>query len=87
MKKLKYQIQAYRSIWDAETETDVTVEDAVGIEGAYSDAALAHALKVAIDGQYEIIDDGEPEPEPTQLDRIEAQTTYTALMTDTLLEG
>lgn len=27
-----------------------------------------------------------PEPEPTQLDRIEAQTTYTAMMTDTLLE-
>lgn len=27
-----------------------------------------------------------PEPEPTQLDRIEAQITYTAMMTDTLLE-
>ena len=29
----------------------------------------------------------EKEPEPTQLDIIEAQVTYTALMTDTLLEG
>lgn len=31
----------------------------------------------------------EPEttPEPTQLDRIEAQATYTAMMTDTLMEG
>lgn len=28
-----------------------------------------------------------PEPAPSQLDRIEAQTTYTAMMTDTLLEG
>lgn len=28
----------------------------------------------------------EPEPEPTQLDRIEAQVIYTAMMTDTLLE-
>lgn len=27
----------------------------------------------------------EPEPEPTQLDYIEAQVTYTAMMTDTLL--
>ena len=27
-----------------------------------------------------------PSTEPTQLDRIEAQTTYTAMMTDTLLE-
>lgn len=25
------------------------------------------------------------EPEPTQLDRVEAQVTYTAMMTDTLL--
>lgn len=29
----------------------------------------------------------EPEQEPTQLDRVEAQATYTAMMTDTLLEG
>ena len=28
----------------------------------------------------------ETEPEPTQLDIIEAQVTYTAMMTDTLLE-
>lgn len=28
----------------------------------------------------------ELEPEPTQLDRVEAQVTYTAMMTDTLLE-
>lgn len=28
----------------------------------------------------------EVEEQPTQLDRIEAQVTYTALMTDTLLE-
>ena len=85
MKKLKYQVRAYRSEWDAETETDVTVEDAVGIEVDYSDAALAHALEVAIGGQYEIVDDGEPEAEPSQIDRIEAQAAYTALMTDTLI--
>lgn len=28
----------------------------------------------------------EPDPAPTQLDRVEAQATYTAMMTDTLLE-
>lgn len=27
-----------------------------------------------------------PEPEPTQMDRVEAQATYTAMMTNTLLE-
>lgn len=29
----------------------------------------------------------EPEPAPTQLDILEAQVTYTAMMTDTLLGG
>lgn len=29
----------------------------------------------------------EPDPEPTNFDRLEAQVTYTAMMTDTLLEG
>lgn len=42
-----------------------------------------------IDGAY--VYDPLPEPEtetaePTQLDRLEAQATYTAMMTDTLLE-
>lgn len=42
----------------------------------------------AYNGEYTIVDDGVPEPveEPTQLDAIEAQVTYTAMMTDTLLE-
>ena len=50
---------------------------------------IAEALKIAYNGEYTIEDDGqpEPEPEPTQLDRVEAQATYTAMMTDTLLEG
>lgn len=36
-----------------------------------------------------IVPEPEPEadPEPTQLDIIEAQVTYTAMMTDTLLGG
>lgn len=42
-----------------------------------------------VDGQY--IHDPLPEPEvdeqPSQLDLIEAQITYTAMMTDTLLEA
>lgn len=38
-----------------------------------------------VDGEY--IHDPEPQPEkPTQLDALEAQVTYTAMMTDTLLE-
>ena len=36
-----------------------------------------------------VVPEPEPatEPAPTQLDRLEAQVTYTAMMTDTLMEG
>ena len=48
----------------------------------------AIAKAEAYNGEYTIEDDGQPEPSevPTQLDRVEAQVTYTAMMTDTLLE-
>ena len=44
--------------------------------------------KEAYNGEYTIEDDGQPEPAetPSQLDIIEAQVAYTAMMTDTLLE-
>ena len=42
----------------------------------------------AYKGEYEVFDNGIPDPaeQPTQLDAIEAQVAYTAMMTDTLLE-
>lgn len=54
----------------------------------YSAEAEEIAKREAFQGNYEITpDDGEPEPDQfTQLDRVEAQVTYTAMMTDTLLE-
>ena len=56
------------------------------IQSSWNSQIEEIAKREAYNGEYEIIDDGEPEPEPTQLDRVEAQTTYTAMMTDTLLE-
>ena len=45
------------------------------------------AKKEAHNGVYTIEDDGVEEiTEPTQLDKIEAQVVYTAIITDTLLE-
>ena len=46
------------------------------------------AKREAYNGEYTIEDDGQPDPAdtPSQLDVIEAQVTYTAMMTDTLLE-
>lgn len=42
----------------------------------------------AYNNEYEIYDDGQPDPAniPTKEDRFEAQLTYTAMMTGTLLE-
>ena len=42
------------------------------------------------DGAFvlDLLPEPEPEPEtPSQLDRVEAQAVYTAMMTDTLLES
>lgn len=54
----------------------------------YSEGNEALVKEIALDGVYTVEDDGQPEPveTPSQLDVIEAQVTYTAMMTDTLLE-
>lgn len=53
----------------------------------YTEEAYAKAKEIAIE-IYEPYDNGIPESvnTPSQLDVIEAQVTYTAMMTDTLLE-
>ncbi len=58
------------------------------VEMDWNEANEEIAKREAHNGEYTIEDDGQPEPaeEPTQLDRVEAQVTYTAMMTDTLLE-
>lgn len=54
----------------------------------YSETNEEIAKREAYNGEYTIDDDGQPDPKavPTQLDRVEAQVTYTAMMTDTLWE-
>ena len=85
MKIIKYQLC---------TEVNRGTEDEPNIEQVFSAVTLGWsaanekiAKAEAYNGEYTIEDDGKPEPAPAQLDRIEAQTTYTAMMTDTLLEG
>lgn len=60
----------------------------------WSETGEAIAAKEAENGEYSVIDITEEEAtklgfmaleNPTQLDKIEAQVTYTAMMTDTLL--
>lgn len=85
MKVLKYQLC---------TEVNHGTEDEPDIEQVFSAVSLgwsaaneAIAKAEAYNGKYTIEDDGEPEPAPTQIDRIEAQVAYTAMMTETLLES
>lgn len=53
---------------------------------SFSEANEEIAKAEACDGVYTIEEIVEPATAPAQLDRIEAQVTYTAMMTDTLLE-
>lgn len=83
MKVIKYQLC---------TEINRGTEEQPNIEQVFSGVTLGWnegnekiAKAESYNGEYTIEDDGKPEPEPTQLDHIEAQAAYTALMTDTLI--
>lgn len=85
MKVIKYQLC---------TEVNYGTEDKPDIQQVFHAVTLGWSegnekiAKVeAYNGEYTIEDDGEPEPAPTQIDRIEAQVAYTAMMTETLLES
>ena len=76
------------------TEVNHGTENEPNIEQVFSAVTLGWstanetiAKAEAYNGEYTIEDDGEPEPAPTQIDRIEAQVAYTAMMTETLLES
>lgn len=59
----------------------------IDIEVGWNEANEEIAKREAYNGEYTVEDDGVEEiTEPSQLDIIEAQVTYTAMMTDTLLE-
>lgn len=85
MKFLRYQVIVSGKPVE---ETEHPVEPVLGEKTIpYSIENEEIAKSEAYNGEYTIEDDGKSEPAPTQLDRIEAQTTYTAMMTDTLMEG
>ena len=83
MKRIKYMYLA----WEQNDGTEVK-QHFIPKDFPYSEDTFEAAKREAYNGEYEIYDDGQLDPslQPTQLDRIEAQITYTAMMTDTLLE-
>lgn len=85
MKIIKYQLCTEVNHGTADEPDMEQVFSAVTL--GWSEANEKIAKAEAYNGEYTIADDGEPEPAPTQIDRIEAQVAYTALMTETLLES
>lgn len=86
MKLIKYQMLQTTIIDGAEQPQSEEYMSSVTVP--YSAENEEAAKREAYKGEYEIFDNGIPEPteQPTQLDMIEAQVAYTAMMTDTLLE-
>lgn len=69
------------------TEEPQIVEVLSAVTIGWNEANEEIAKKEAYNGEYTIEDDGvEETATPTQLDIIEAQVAYTAMMTNTLLE-
>lgn len=86
MKKIKYNLC---TIINHGTEEEPNIEEILyPVTMGWNQQNEEIAKKEAHNGEYTIEDDGQPDPAevPSQLDVIEAQVTYTALMTDTLLE-
>ena len=84
MKVLKYNLC---TIVNHGTENHPIIEKVLSpVTMPYNEINELIAQSESYDGYY-VEDDGiEVIEEPTQLDRIEAQVTYTAMITDTLLE-
>lgn len=87
MKWLKYKIN--NPINKGTEENPIWENNLFGKDISFTEVNEKIAKREAYNGEYTIEDDGRPDPTetPTQLDIIEAQVTYTAMMTDTLLEG
>ncbi len=85
MKVIKYQLCTKINHG---TEDEPNIEQVISaVTLGWSAANEKIAKAEAYNGKYTVEDNGEPEPAPTQIDRIEAQVAYTALMTDTLMES
>ena len=90
MRQIVYQREVPAETTEVNGETVVTreaylQEERLAFTDADKDIQISEALKYSYNGEYTIEDDGRQEPEPSQLDCIEAQAAYTALMTGTLI--
>ena len=73
------------------TEAEPKIVEYIQGEALYAtddtyDIQYAEAMKRSYNGVVTAVELEDVETAPSQLDQIEAQVTYTAMMTDTLLE-
>ena len=71
MKKLIYKIEGYTDVYNPDTEEleQKTSIATVTIDNP-TDEDIARAAEVAYGGEYTIEDDGQPDPEPSEGERI-----------------
>ena len=81
MKYIRYKMQV-----GEDTENPTLVNKELRTHREDISAILEQVKLEAYNAEYTVEEDNK-QAEPTQADRIEAQVTYTAMMTDTLLEG
>ena len=85
---MKWIAYKYQIINEDSDNNDNYKENFLKVKLPYSESNIELVKTEAYNGEYTIEDDGKPEPvvKSSQLDVIEAQITYTAMMTGTLLE-
>ena len=88
MKRLRFNV-LYETNIGTDEEPNIQSEIRGGCAYANDDnfeEVYAFALTQAYNGEITVEDIPDEDTPPSQLDQIEAQVTYTAMMTDTLLE-
>lgn len=66
--------------YGSETEPDIK-QLLTNASYPYSEENLAKVKTEAYNGEYEIVDDGQPEPEPTELEKLRADLDFLSVMT------
>lgn len=70
MKKIIYHVKGYTQIYNSKTDRVELNEVLVGVETEYTEANFGIAKRDAYNGVFTIVDDGLPEAQPTDAERI-----------------
>lgn len=85
MKRIKYQFLLWERNDGTEESPDIK-QHFITKDFLYSEGSFEAAQREAYNGEYEIYDDGQPDPAdiPTKEDELEARLTYVEMMTGLL---